>query len=187
MPSYRFAPEAGIAARGETPSAAEVTARLQALGLPAEALTIGCEGDAVSIEGPVPDPTTQERILLAAGNIRGVARVRDRMVPAQRPGLLDAFAGLAHLPGGAASMEAAGERVHQAAPDPGDHEFGPAGSLFHTVQPGETLEAIAERHYGTPLEAVRLGEANLGLLPDGGTLAPGIVLRLPPGYRRGGR
>jgi nucleoid-associated protein YgaU len=191
MTTYRFTPEAGVTtstAGGPQPSWDEVRARLLALGLPTEALRIAGDGGAVILEGSVPDPATQERIVLAVGNMRGVERVVDRMVPAQRPGLLEAFAGLAHLPPGAGSLNTAEEQVHDAQPDPGDRAFGPAGSLFHAVREGETLEGIAQRHYGMTREVRRIREANAGLLgQDEAALRPGMVLRLPEEGRRGAR
>jgi phage tail protein X len=183
MTVYAFDPEAGTPLAGDAiaPTPAAVRARLRMLGLSSEGLSIGCEGGRVTVEGPVADAATQERIVLAVGNLRGVARVVDRMVPAKRGGgLMGAFGGLAHLPRGAANLDAAEARVHEAAPDPGALAFGPGGSLFHTVQPGETLEGIAQRHYGMTREAWRIREANPGLVTaEGPEVAPGLVLRLP--------
>jgi nucleoid-associated protein YgaU len=70
--------------------------------------------------------------------------------------------------------------VHRAAPDPGDTGFGPGGSILHVVQPGETLEAIAARHYGDTAAAGWVLESNAPVLPDAAALRPGMVLRLPP-------
>jgi phage tail protein X len=186
MTLYRFPSEAGASPAGDdiAGTAEDVGARLRALRLPAEGLRIGREGGRVTIEGPVPDAATQERVILAAGNIRGVRLVDDRMTTGgRRPGLLDALGGLAHLPTGAANFDSAEDRVHEAEPDPGDTAFGPAGSLFHTVQPGESLAGVAQRHYGMAIEARRVVEANPGLLQAGGdttqALPEGLVLRLP--------
>jgi len=184
MATYAFPAEAGAPPAGGRLDSDAVAARLSALGLPAGDLRIACQDDAVVLEGRVPDAATQERIVLAAGNIQGVARVEDRMVPAHRAGLLEAFAGLANLPAGSASLDAAEDRVHEAAPDPGDTAFGPGGSVFHTVQEGETLEGIAQRHYGMTREVRRILEANAGLLSDERAVRPGMVLRLPQDGRR---
>jgi len=183
MTTYHFPAEAGEPLQGGPITAGTVTARLRALGLPHDALRIACEGDRVRIEGTVPDAATQERIVLAVGNLQGVAHVDDDMVPARRSGLLEAFGGLANLPGGSAAFETTEERVHEADPEPGT-SFGPAGSLFHTVQPGETLEGIAQRHFGMAREAWRVREANAPLLADENALRPGMVLRLPSGRPR---
>lgn len=180
MTTYRFPIGAGDPPPGGVPTAEAIAARLGALGLPAEGLRITCQDGMVRIEGKVPDPATQERIVLAAGNVQGIGEVEDRMVPAQRSGLLEAFGGLAHLPPGAGSLEAAGQAVHEARPEPST-SFGPGGSLFYTVQPGEALEGIAQRHYGMTREAWRIREANAPLLADENALRPGMVLRLPPG------
>jgi len=47
------------------------------------------------------------------------------------------------------------------------------------VQPGETLAAIAERHYRDPAAAIDLLEANRPMLGAAGDLVPGLVLRVP--------
>lgn len=59
-------------------------------------------------------------------------------------------------------------------------------SVDYTVQPGDTLWAIAERFYGTGYEFPRLVAANAGrMMPDGarftraGVLQPGWLLRVP--------
>ena len=46
-----------------------IAARLRALGLPAERLSIRREGERVTIAGPVPDPAVQERIVAAAAKL----------------------------------------------------------------------------------------------------------------------
>lgn len=186
MATYFFPIDAGVPPSGGGGLTADaVVARLSELGLPARDLRVDCAGDAIALEGSVPDAATQERIVLAAGNLQGVARVEDRMAPSHRAGLLEAFAGLASLPTGAASFDSAEDRVHEAEPDPGDTAFGPGGSVFHTVQEGESLEGIAQRHYGMAIEARRILESNAGLLSDERALRPGMVLRLPQDGRRG--
>jgi hypothetical protein len=70
--------------------------------------------------------------------------------------------------------------VHRAAPDNGDTGFGPGGSILHLVQPGETLEAIAARHYHDTAAAGWVLESNASVLADASALRAGMVLRLPP-------
>lgn len=66
-----------------------------------------------------------------------------------------------------------------------DHERDP-GAIEYTVQPGDTLWAIAQRFYGTGVEFPRLVEANAGRqMGDGrrftqqGVIYPGWVLLVP--------
>lgn len=185
MVVYRFPPEAGAPAGGPAaaPQPGAVAARIASLGLPGAGLAIAAEGERVRIAGEVPDAEAAARIILAAGNMQGIAEVEDAMQPRRREGLLAAFGGLAHMPGGAASFSSAEERVHEAAPGGGAVAYGPDGSLFHTVEPGESLDAIARRHYGDGggLQALQLREANDLALPSdtGAALPEGLVLRLP--------
>lgn len=183
MTTYRFPEEAGDAIQGDAITGEAIIARLARLGLPGEGLRVARDGRRVVLEGPVPDEATQERIVLAVGNIQGVGVVEDNMQAGRRSGLLEAFGGLAHLPAGAANLNAGEAEVSRSEPEPGT-TFGPGGSLFHTVQPGETLEGIAQRHFGTTREAEVLREANAPLLADDAAVRPGMVLRLPTGRPR---
>lgn len=179
MPVYRFPAEAGQSLENGPPTAPAIAERLDRLGLARGELRVSRHGDAATLEGLVPDGATRERILLAVGNLAGIARVDDRLTVAERRGLMDALSGFAHLPAGSASTEAAGHAVHRAVPEP-ETGFGPGGSMFHTVQAGETLAAIAQRHYGDTAAAGWILESNAPVLPDEGSLKPGLVLRLPP-------
>ncbi len=49
------------------------------LELPVEDLTIEVDGDKVTVYGQVPDVATKEKVILAVGNVNGVAVVDDRM------------------------------------------------------------------------------------------------------------
>jgi nucleoid-associated protein YgaU len=179
MPTYRFPAEAGLALEGGAPSAAAITDRLAELGLTRQEVMVTRHDDAATLEGSVPDDTTRERILLAVGNIQGIARVDDRLTVARSSGLLDTLSAFARLPAGSASTEATERAVHRATPDT-DTGFGPGGSILHLVQPGETLEAIAARHYGDTAAAGWILESNTPVLTDASALRPGMVLRLPP-------
>lgn len=60
---------------------AAVLARVRGLNLAPPDLTVGFDSasDTVTLGGTAPDQATRERIVLAAGNVAGVARVDDRM------------------------------------------------------------------------------------------------------------
>jgi nucleoid-associated protein YgaU len=182
MTTYHFPAEAGAAiVPGGAPDPSAIAAHLDRLGLPHGGVRITRRGEAgARLEGSVPDPPTRERLLLAIGNLRGIARVEDRLTVAAAPrGLLDGLAAFGRLPAGAANLAGVRDALRHAEPEP-DTVFGPGGSLLHTVQPGETLAAIAARHYGaTPGAEERILEANLPVLPGPAAVLPGIVLRLP--------
>jgi hypothetical protein len=174
MPSYDFPAEAGLPAPGPAPEA--IASHLDRLGLPHQGIRIARQGDSVILEGQVADGEAAELLVLAAGNLQGIARVDNRLVPAHTPGLLDGLGAFANLPAGAASTEAAETALHRAEIEAGTR-FGPGRSLFHTMQPGETLATLAARHLGG--DEARLMEANAQIL--GGSLpGPGMVIRIPP-------
>jgi hypothetical protein len=174
MPTYEFPVEAGASATGATAEA--ITAHLDRIGLPHQGIRISRQGETVTLEGQVPDGDAAELLVLAAGNLQGVARVVDKLMPAHTPGLLDSLGAFARLPAGAAGTEAAETAIHRAEIENGTR-FGPGRSLFHTMQPGETLATLADRHLDG--DERRLLEANAAIL--GGSLpAPGMVIRIPP-------
>lgn len=53
-------------------------------------------------------------------------------------------------------------------------------STFHTVERGDTLSAIAKKHYGKASEYMRIFEANKPMLENPDRIYPGQVLRIPP-------
>ncbi|MDB5374849.1 MAG: LysM domain/BON superfamily protein [Belnapia sp.] len=175
MPVYEFPADAGLPAGGATPEA--IAAQLDRRGLPHAGIRITCQGETVTLEGQVADGDAAELLVLAIGNLQGVARIEDRLMPARSPGLLDGLAGFAKLPAGAAGTEAAETAVHRARVETGSH-FGPGRSLLHTMQPGETLAMLAARHLGG--DERRLREANVAILGDA-VPGPGMVIRIPPG------
>lgn len=51
--------------------------------------------------------------------------------------------------------------------------------LLYTVEPGDTLSAIAQRHYGKASAWHGIFDANRDILDDPDRIQPGQVLRLP--------
>lgn len=161
------------------PSPEALKNELDRLGLPAGGVRIAVEGDTVRLTGSAPDAETREKIVLAVGNVHGVAKVDDQLQAGAAPGSLGGvLSGMANLPAGAASTQAAGEAVHEASAQP--VERGPGGSAFYTVQKGDTLSAIARRQYGDANAYPRIFEANRPMLEHPDRIYPGQVLRIPP-------
>ncbi|MBB4304330.1 nucleoid-associated protein YgaU [Rhodobium orientis] len=52
-------------------------------------------------------------------------------------------------------------------------------AVFHTVAKGDTLWAIAEKHYGNGSKYAAIFEANRPMLSDPDKIYPGQVLRIP--------
>lgn len=59
------------------PMAEAIKAELERLGLPAGSIAVSIEGDKVKVTGDVPDQATREKIILASGNVAGVATVEE--------------------------------------------------------------------------------------------------------------
>lgn len=53
-------------------------------------------------------------------------------------------------------------------------------AVFHTVETGDSLEKIAEEHYGDSQKYMLIFEANKPMLKDPKKIYPGQVLRIPP-------
>ncbi|MGB0499445.1 MAG: peptidoglycan-binding protein LysM [Rubricella sp.] len=67
------------------PSAESLRAEVEELGLDATGLDITVEGDKVSIAGDAVDAETREKIILAVGNVEGIAAVEDNAKNAPEP------------------------------------------------------------------------------------------------------
>jgi nucleoid-associated protein YgaU len=65
----------------ETPAPADLEQELKDLGLKTEGLKLEVEGDKVKVAGEVPDQATKEKVLLALGNVAGVASVEEAVKP----------------------------------------------------------------------------------------------------------
>jgi nucleoid-associated protein YgaU len=52
-------------------------------------------------------------------------------------------------------------------------------SVFHTVEKGDTLSAIAKKHYGDANAYMKIFEANKPMLSHPDKIYPGQVLRIP--------
>lgn len=64
-------------AEAAEPTVDGLQAELDDLGLDASGLDISVEGDTVKVEGAAVDQETKEKIILAMGNVEGIAAVED--------------------------------------------------------------------------------------------------------------
>ena len=79
MGLWNFIKDAGKAigiGGGDAPADA-ITSEIEALGLDASGLDISVEGDTVNISGDAVSQEVKEKIILAAGNVEGIAAVND--------------------------------------------------------------------------------------------------------------
>lgn len=67
----------GKADAAEAPSEDALKQEIEELGLDADGLEITVEGDTVKVGGAAVDQETKEKVILAVGNVEGVAAVED--------------------------------------------------------------------------------------------------------------
>jgi nucleoid-associated protein YgaU len=141
MGLWSFVKDAGKSLFGSSAEAAEVPAEdalkkeISDLGLDASGLDITVEGDKVKVSGAAVSQEMKEKVILAVGNVAGVAAVEDA-VPGSDP-------------------------------------------VFHTVQKGDTLSAIAKKTLGSANRYNEIFEANKPMLKHPDKIYPGQVLRIP--------
>lgn len=109
--------------------------QVEELGLDASGLEISVDGDTVKVEGEAVSQEMKEKVILAVGNVEGVAQVEDNA--------------------------------------------GGAEPVFHTVEKGDTLWAIATKALGNGARYTEIFEANRPMLSDPDKIYPGQVLRIP--------
>ena len=147
------------AAEAKTPEQADtdrkvkaLTAEVKALGLDSGDVHLTLRGDVVKVESKGADRETMEKLILAIGNIKGIARVE---------------ADVPKAPGRASSSGSAAPAPEADAP------------VFHTVAKGETLSAIAKKYLGNANRYNDIFKANQPMLSDPDKIYPGQTLRIP--------
>ena len=124
----------------DTPTVDALKAEIKGLGLDVKDLAVDVDGDTVKVSGATPDQSTKEKLVVALGNVAGVAAV-DESVTADK-----------------AEPEA----------------------VIYVVKKGDTLSAIAQKHYGKASKYMKIFEANRPMLKDPDKIDPGQSLRIPP-------
>lgn len=133
------------------------------------------EGETAKISGTATSQAEKEKMILAVGNVAGIARVEDDIIiidpsdkgPAPQPP--------ARNPDAVAPASAAARALAAAAAAGVD---GPA--QFYTVVKGDTLSKISKQFYGSAQKYNRIFEANRPMLKHPDKIYPGQVLRIPP-------
>lgn len=136
-----------------------LTKEIRALGLSDKNVKLRLSGDTVHIEGRGADRETLEKLVLAVGNIEGIARVE---------------ADLPEAAGEAAGQTAGGEK-----PQLESTASTSGAPIFHDVKKGDTLSAIAQKYLGSANKYPLIFEANKPMLTDPDKIYPGQKLRIP--------
>lgn len=69
----------GIGGEEESPEAAALKEKLSGLGLEADGLDVEVEGDTVKVSGETSSQEAKEKLLLALGNVAGIAKVDENI------------------------------------------------------------------------------------------------------------
>jgi nucleoid-associated protein YgaU len=151
MGLFDFVKEAGrkLGIGSDAPTPDDLRAEVTKLGLDAKDLAVDVQGDTVTVSGSAPTQEQREKIVLAVGNVHGVAKVEDKITVA----------------GAGAAAPSAAESQAQ--------------SKFYTVQKGDTLSKVSKEYYGDPNRYNAIFEANRPMLEDPDKIYPGQVLRIP--------
>lgn len=146
---------------GSTIDENEVRKHIQGLGLKLNPFSVVAhqKEKMVSLIGYAATLEDKEKAILAAGNIKGVEKVDDRIKVGEPPAR-------------AAKTAAAAD-----APEP-DQAEQPV-SKFYTVKSGDTLSKIAREFYGNANKYPLIFEANKPMLTNPDRIYPGQVLRIP--------
>ena len=135
MGLFSFLKKAGKKLKGgdDAPTAEDLVKEVEDLGLDTAGVEIKVEGDTVKVEGAAASDEMKEKIILAVGNVDGVAAVE-------------------------AEADAA---------------------VFHTVEKGDTLWAVAQKTLGDGNRYNEIFEANKPMLSHPDKIYPGQMLRIP--------
>ncbi|MBI5158248.1 MAG: LysM peptidoglycan-binding domain-containing protein [Acidimicrobiia bacterium] len=150
--------------------------------------------------GIAADQATKEKVLLAVGNVKGVARVKDSlavgMSSKEQVELRKAAAARAGMASGQAKVVAqkAAEKARKEAKAKFELEMRRAAfkkeldarkkaadqtGTMHTVKKGESLRKIAKKYYGDESKWKAIFEANQPMIKKADLIYVGQVLRIP--------
>jgi nucleoid-associated protein YgaU len=139
------------------------------LGLKLSALSVIAFQDEkkVAVIGRAQSLEDKEKAILAAGNVKGVELVEDRLrvVADEAPA--------STTPAATPTASTEDEQAELSASEQ-------PSARFYTVVAGDTLSAIAKREYGSANAYPRIFEANRPMLSHPDKIYPGQVLRIPP-------
>ncbi|UEM01531.1 peptidoglycan-binding protein LysM [Skermanella rosea] len=154
MGFFDFVKDAGrkLGIGSDAPTPDELRAEVTKLGLEAKDFAVDVKDDIVTVSGTAPSQEQREKIVLALGNVHGVAKVEDRLAVAQ-----------------ADAPAAATPAAANAAPE----------SRFYTVKKGDTLSKVSKEFYGDPNRYQAIFEANRPMLEHPDKIYPGQMLRIP--------
>jgi nucleoid-associated protein YgaU len=117
-----------------------------------EGFKIELKGENAKVWGVAKEQSVKEKIILAVGNVNGVATVDDYITV-----------------GKVVKDDKGNEEV----------ELNQEVSEFYTVKKGDSLSKISKEFYGDPMKYKAIFEANTPMLKNPDLIYPGQVLRIP--------
>ncbi|OFW64669.1 MAG: hypothetical protein A2135_04135 [Actinobacteria bacterium RBG_16_67_15] len=174
--------------------------KVKRLRLSVSDLDIQWDQGTATVMGMVPDQATKEKVLLAVGNTKGVAKVKDSLVVGLTASQkAEVRRGAATRMGSKlAAVKAAGEKAADKARKEAKAKFeleqrrvafkkeldarrqkGAVIGVTYTVKKGDSLRKIAKKLYGDESKWKAIFEANQPLIRKADLIYPGQVLRIP--------
>lgn len=174
--------------------------RVKSLRLSVSDLDIQYDKGVATVMGMVPDQATKEKVLLAVGNVKGVARVKDSLAVGLTASQKAELRKRATVRAGSKSAAAvaaaakAAEKARKEAKAKFELEMrraafkkelsarakdGANASVMYTVKKGDSLSKIAKKLYGDSSKWKAIFEANQPLIKKADLIYPGQVLRIP--------
>ena len=142
-----------------------------------DSLRAAYDDGVVTLTGRAKDQAAKEKVVLMAGNVKGVERV-DADGISVIPGVTREQlkqAGLRKPAGGASAAEPEGD----AGATPPTAAAASDASRFYLIQKGDTLYGIAKEFYGDGMKYPQLFEANREVIEDPDKIYPGQKIRIP--------
>jgi len=189
--------EAVKAAGGPEGMEKALAEKVEELGLDVDDLDIEWKDGTATVQGMAADQATLEKTLLAVGNTKGVLKVVDEMVV----GLTEAEKQAMREAAARRSAEQAAEKQKAEMADSREElkkqmeaarrrsayrqqleaykKMNQSRTTFYTVQKGDSLRKIADKHYGDESKWPEIFEANQPMIKKADLIYPGQVLRIP--------
>lgn len=159
MSIVSFLKDAGEAVLNQqNPNAGDVQKHLQDnLGSSVKDIAVDLIGNMIKLKGNVDTKDLLEKVILLAGNIKGVDKV-------------DAGGLSVASPAGGGHQQQIGTKAGGT---------GSADSQFYTIVKGDTLSGIAKKFLGDGNKYNEIFEANRGVIKNADLIYPGQTIRIP--------
>ncbi len=156
-----------------------IQSKLAGMGVDVKYLSVIAfhEDHKVAVVGRVSSEADRSVLIDAARQFDGVQTVEDRIqIESPAP---DTAPEPETAPEPASAPETTPAADSEAAAETKDSADAASGTV-HTVQPGDTLSAIAKQYYGDASQYMKIFEANQPPLEDPNKIFPGQELKIPP-------